>query len=118
MPTRYGRMRKHDVGLIDVPADDHALALTHQLVEIQIEAVLAAAAVGAPEVQRARGHHRGRGTARRAKMRPDMVDLQHAAYVLFAMLAAIDEGVLDLQLGDVADGARNGDAAGVGHGLN
>ena len=61
MAARHGRMRQHDVGLIDVTADDHALALAHQLVEIQVEAILAAAAVGAPEVQRARGHHRGRG---------------------------------------------------------
>ncbi len=47
-----------------------------------------------------------------------MVDLELAADVLGAMLAAIDEGVLDLQLGDIAQGPRCGDAAGLGHGLD
>jgi hypothetical protein len=47
-----------------------------------------------------------------------MVDLERAADVLGAMLAAIDEDVLDLQLGNVAQGAGYGDAARLCHGLD
>ena len=40
------------------------------------------------------------------------------ADILGAVLAAIDEGVLDLQLGDVAHRARHGDAARLGQALD
>jgi hypothetical protein len=34
------------------------------------------------------------------------------------MLAAVDEGIVELQLGDVAHRARDGDAAGLSHRLD
>ena len=47
-----------------------------------------------------------------------MVDVEGPADILGAMLAAIDEGVVDLQFGDVAHRPRHGDAARLGHGLD
>ena len=47
-----------------------------------------------------------------------MEDLDGAAHVLELMLAAVGEGVLDTQLDQVAHGARHGDAAGLGQGLD
>ena len=47
-----------------------------------------------------------------------MEDLDRAAHVLELLLAAIDEGVFDAQLDQVAHGARHGDAAGLGQRLD
>ena len=49
---------------------------------------------------------------------PHMEDLDGAADVLQLVLAAVDEGVLDAQLDQVAHGARHGDAAGLGQRLD
>ena len=47
-----------------------------------------------------------------------MEDLDGAAHVLDLVLAAVDEGVLDAQLDQVAHRARHGDAAGLGQRLD
>ena len=47
-----------------------------------------------------------------------MEDVQRPAHILGPVLAAIDKDVVGAQLGDIAHGARHGDAAGLGHGLD
>ena len=47
-----------------------------------------------------------------------MKDLDGAAHVLDLVLAAVDEGVFDAQLDEIAHGARHGDAAGLGQRLD
>ena len=88
------------------------------LSKAEVEAELAARQVGAVEAQRRQRHHRRRGPHRGARLGPHMEDVQRPADMLGPVLAAIDEGVLDLQLGDVAHRARHGDTARFGHGLD
>ena len=57
-------------------------------------------------------------TVTAALARPHMEDLDGAADILDLMLAAVDEGVFDAQLDEVAHGARHGNAAGLGQRLD
>jgi len=99
--------------MVEIAADHEAFRLSlHQPVERQVETELATRQVGAVEPQRRARHDGCRGPPRSAHPGAHVVDVEGPADILGAMLAAVDEGVVDLQLGDVAHGARHGDAAG------
>src|SRR6267378_4199370 len=119
MAARHGGVRHDEVALIGGAADHHALRADYQLLEVDLEGVLVAGRVGALEAQRdLRDHLRRRTDGDSSLGRPHMKDLDGAAHILELVLAAVDEGVFDAQLDEIAHGARHGDAAGFGQRLD
>ena len=118
MAARHGGVCHHQLALLGGATDHHALRGRHQLVERHVEAVLLASRIGALEMQDDLRHDPGRGLGRATRCGPDMKDMDSPADILEGMLAAIDESIVDSELGDVLDRARHSNATGLGNRLD
>src|SRR5471030_685685 len=122
--ARHGSVRQHKFALVGGAADHHALWQLHQLVERHVEGELLTGRVRALEAQHDLRDDARRGLGgivRRQRRRREVAhveDMDRPAHVLELVLAAVDEGVVYLELGHVAHRARHRDAARLGGGLD
>src|SRR5579883_1662488 len=105
MPARYRRVGNDQVALPHRAADHHALG---ELADRDL------ADMGLAErIHTLQPHHAARRVGG-----ADVEDMDRAADVLETVVAAVDIGVVDAQLGDVAHRARDRDAARIGDALD
>ena len=111
-------MEQDDLALLRISSDHDGLIPYHQYIEIQIEAELMASGIGAAKMKCPAHWHRRPGHRGGALAGSYPVDVEGTTDMLGPMLAAVDESIVVLQLGHVANHPGDGNPTRVSQYLN